>query len=93
MKNVSVKSMCLLLATIGLSLSITASFFFVEKVMVVADVGGGTRAQSHLEYPLVLASLGFAIFAGASTLGAAIVQAAEIRARGTENGGGGPTQA
>ena len=79
MKNVSVKSICLLLATIGLSLSITASFFFFETVMVVTDVAGGTRAQRHREYPLVLASLGFEIFAGASTLGAAIVQAAEIR--------------
>ena len=86
MKNISVKSICLLLATIGLLLSITASFFYFETVMVVTDVGGGTRAQSHREYPLVLASLGFAIFAGASTLGAAIVQAAEIRAGAADLG-------
>ncbi len=86
MKNISVKSICLLLATIGLSLSITASFFFFETVMVVTDVGGGTRAQSHREYPLVLASLGFAIFAGASTFGAAIVQAAEIHAYAADLG-------
>ena len=87
MKSLPVKSVLLLLAVIGLVISVVAAFYG-ESHLNVQHASGSVHQWSHREYPLVNASVGFAIFAGTSALGAALVQAAEIRANAVGSGRG-----
>lgn len=69
----------MLLAAAGLIGSMIAGFHF-EVRMIDMPIKGGTFSRTYREYPLVSTSIGLAIFAGMSALGAAFLQMSEMRA-------------
>jgi hypothetical protein len=81
MTNRVMKYLLLLLGLVGLVLAVVTAFY-TNSYGPVTQAGNTIYQGSRHEYPLVIASLGFALLSAASVLGAVIVHVVQVQANG-----------